>query len=198
MAREIISTTKAPAALGPYSQAVKVGDTVYISGQIPLVPETMEVAEGEFEDHARLVFNHLKSIAEEAGGSMNDFTKVNKNIPPAIAVKIRQVTPVVEASFKRALKGNVKIAFGTDSGVSKHGTNAREFQLMVKYGMDENAAIKSATITASEVLGMSSKIGTIEKGKIADIISVGANPLEDISSLNNVLFVMKEGKIYKD
>ena len=133
-----------------------------------------------------------------AGVSVSEELKVNKNIPPAIAVKIRQVTPVVEASFKRALKGNVKIAFGTDSGVSKHGTNAREFQLMVKYGMDENAAIKSATITASEVLGMSSKIGTIEKGKIADIISVGANPLEDISSLNNVLFVMKEGKIYKD
>jgi len=77
MAREIISTDKAPAALGPYSQAVKVGDTVYISGQIPLVPETMEVVEGDFADNARLVFNHLKSIAEEAGGSMNDFTKVN-------------------------------------------------------------------------------------------------------------------------
>ncbi|MCL4108249.1 UNVERIFIED_CONTAM: hypothetical protein GTU68_065277 [Idotea baltica] len=77
MAREIISTSKAPAALGPYSQAVKVDNTVYISGQIPLVPETMEVVEGDFETHARLVFSHLKSIAEEAGGNMNDFTKVN-------------------------------------------------------------------------------------------------------------------------
>jgi len=77
MAREIISTSKAPAALGPYSQAVKVDNTVYISGQIPLVPETMEVVDGKFDVHARLVFNHLKSIAKEAGGSMNDFTKVN-------------------------------------------------------------------------------------------------------------------------
>ena len=77
MAREIISTSKAPAALGPYSQAVKVDNTVYISGQIPLVPETMEVVEGDFETNARLVFTHLQSIAEEAGGSMNDFTKVN-------------------------------------------------------------------------------------------------------------------------
>ena len=77
MTREIISTNKAPAALGPYSQAVKVDNTVYISGQIPLVPETMEVVEGEFDVHARLVFSHLKSIAEEAGGSLNDCTKVN-------------------------------------------------------------------------------------------------------------------------
>ena len=77
MVREIISTSKAPAALGPYSQAVKVDNTVYISGQIPLVPETMEIAEGDFADHARLVFTHLKSIAEAAGGSVNDFTKVN-------------------------------------------------------------------------------------------------------------------------
>ena len=77
MAREIISTTKAPAALGPYSQAVKVDNTVYISGQIPLIPETMEVVDGAFDVHARLVFNHLKSIAEAAGGSMKDFTKVN-------------------------------------------------------------------------------------------------------------------------
>jgi len=133
-----------------------------------------------------------------AGVSVTEELAVNKNIPPAIADKIRRVGPVVEASFKRALKGNVKIAFGTDSGVSKHGSNAREFGLMVKYGMDENDAIKSATITASEVLGMSTKIGSIETGKIADIISVDANPLENITTLLNVLFVMKEGKVYKD
>ena len=77
MAREIISTSKAPAALGPYSQAVKVDNTVYISGQIPLVPETMEVVEGGFDVNARLVFTHLQSIAEAAGGNMNDITKVN-------------------------------------------------------------------------------------------------------------------------
>lgn len=133
-----------------------------------------------------------------AGVSVTEELEVNKNIPPAIADKIRQVGPVVEASFKRALLGNVKIAFGTDSGVSKHGTNAREFEIMVKYGMDENEALKSATITASEVLGLSNKIGTIETGKIADIISVKGNPLEDISVLKDVLFVMKEGIVYKN
>ena len=77
MKREIISTKAAPAALGPYSQAVKTGNTVYISGQIPLVPETMEIVEGAFDVHARLVFTHLKSITEAAGGSMNDISKVN-------------------------------------------------------------------------------------------------------------------------
>ncbi|WP_418603471.1 amidohydrolase family protein [Hwangdonia sp.] len=132
-----------------------------------------------------------------AGVSVSEELKVNKNIPPAIADKIRQVGPVVEASFKRALKGNVKIAFGTDSGVSVHGTNAREFELMVKYGMDENEAIKSATITASELLGMSDKLGTISSGKIADIIAVDENPLTNISTLMHVTFVMKDGKVFK-
>lgn len=132
-----------------------------------------------------------------AGVSVSEELKVNKNIPPAIADKIRQVGPVVKASFKRALKGNVKIAFGTDSGVSVHGTNAREFELMVKYGMDENEAIKSATITASELLGMSDKLGTISSGKIADIIAVDENPLTNISTLLHVTFVMKDGKVFK-
>ena len=77
MSREIISTTKAPAALGPYSQAVRVDNTVYISGQIPLIPETMEIIQGDFDNHARLVFNHLKSIAEQAGGDLNAIVKVN-------------------------------------------------------------------------------------------------------------------------
>ena len=132
-----------------------------------------------------------------AGVSVKEELATNDKIPPAIAAKIRQVAPVVEASFKRALQGGVKIAFGTDSGVSKHGLNAREFELMVAYGMDENEAIKSATVTASEVLGMDNKLGTIEAGKTADIIAVNGNPLVNISILRDVSFVMKEGKVYK-
>lgn len=75
--REIISTDKAPQAIGTYSQAVKVDNTVYISGQIPLVAETMEVVEGEFSEHIRQVFNNLSAIAEAAGGTINDCAKVN-------------------------------------------------------------------------------------------------------------------------
>lgn len=75
--REIISTNKAPQAIGTYSQAVKVDNTVYISGQIPLVPETMEVVDGDFSEHIRQVFNNMSAIAEAAGGNINDCAKVN-------------------------------------------------------------------------------------------------------------------------
>ncbi|MAN58892.1 MAG: Xaa-Pro dipeptidase [Flavobacteriaceae bacterium] len=132
-----------------------------------------------------------------AGVSVTEELETNDNIPPAIAGKIRQVGPVVEASFKRALKGGVNIAFGTDSGVSKHGTNAREFELMVNYGMDENEAIRSATLHAAELLGMKDSLGSLEKGKWADLVAVDGNPLQDISELRNIQFVMKEGTIYK-
>lgn len=133
-----------------------------------------------------------------AGVWLSEEMEVNDNIPPAILEKIKQVIPVVEESFKRALKGNVNIAFGTDSGVSKHGVNAREFVLMVKYGMDNEEAIKSATVNAAELLDMYDKIGSIESGKIADIIAVDGDPLTDISILLNVAFVMKSGVIFKN
>ena len=133
-----------------------------------------------------------------AGVHLSEELDINPNIPPAIVAKIKQVVPVVEASFKRALKGGVKIAFGTDSGVSKHGTNAREFELMVKYGMDPEEAIKSATLHAADLLDMSAQIGSIEKGKSADVIAVDTNPLQDISSLKQVSFVMKGGKVFKE
>lgn len=77
MTREIISTDKAPQAIGTYSQAVKVDNTVYISGQIPLVPETMEVIEGDFAEHVRRVFQNISAITEAAGGNINDCVKLN-------------------------------------------------------------------------------------------------------------------------
>ena len=77
MTREVISTDKAPQAIGTYSQAVKIDNTVYISGQIPLVPETMEMVDGEFAEHVRQVFKNLAAITEAAGGNINDCAKVN-------------------------------------------------------------------------------------------------------------------------
>lgn len=77
MAREIISTDKAPQAIGTYSQAVKVGDTVYLSGQIPLVPETMEMIEGDIELQIRRVFDNLRAVAHAAGGDLKDIAKLN-------------------------------------------------------------------------------------------------------------------------
>ncbi|XP_014680245.1 PREDICTED: rutC family protein in vnfA 5'region-like, partial [Priapulus caudatus] len=77
MSREIISTDKAPQAIGPYSQAVKVGSIVYLSGQIPLVPETMQLVEGDIAEQTRQIFRNLAAVAEAAGGTLNDFAKVN-------------------------------------------------------------------------------------------------------------------------
>lgn len=160
------------------------------------------IEHGSFlDDESVILFNKTDAYLVPtllAGVHMSEEMEVNKNIPPAIVTKIKQVVPAVEASFKRALKGNVNIAFGTDSGVSKHGTNAREFELMVNYGMNNEEAIKTATINASELLGMSNQIGTIEAGKSADIIAVEGDPLSDITILKNVQFVMKEGKVYKN
>ena len=132
-----------------------------------------------------------------AGVHMSEEMEVNDQIPPAIVAKIKQVVPAVEASFKRALKGNVNIAFGTDSGVSKHGTNAREFQLMVKYGMKPEEAIKAATVNAAQLLDMYDRIGSLKEGKLADIVAVDGDPLKDINSLMDVDFVMKNGTVYK-
>jgi imidazolonepropionase-like amidohydrolase len=132
-----------------------------------------------------------------AGVSVIEGLSSNNTMPPAIVEKARNVAPIVEASFKRALKGNVNIAFGTDCGVGKHGDNAREFQLMVKYGMKNEAALKSSTVNAADLLGMYDKIGSLEVGKYADIIAVEGNPLLDINAMFDVRFVMKEGDIIK-
>jgi len=101
-------------------------------------------------------------------------------------------------SFEKAHKAGVNIAYGTDSGISPHGTNAEEAVLMVDAGMSEMDVIISATINAADLIDMSDSIGTIEAGKFADIIAVDASPLANIDELLDVDFVMKSGKIYKD
>jgi imidazolonepropionase-like amidohydrolase len=99
--------------------------------------------------------------------------------------------------FQKAMKMGIKITFGTDVGAFEHGTSEREFERMVEYGMTPLNAIRSATIRGSQLLRMEKQIGTIEPGKYADIIAVKGNPLEDISALKNVVFVMKAGKVEK-
>ena len=117
--------------------------------------------------------------------------------PQIIVPKALEIGPRLLNTFTTAYKFGIKIAFGTDSGVSYHGENAKEFLYMVKGGMSEMEAIRSATVVASELLGIDDKLGTIESGKIADIIAVTGNPVKDITSLQSVVFVMKEGVIYK-
>ena len=117
-------------------------------------------------------------------------------LPPQRA-KARQVGPLMFEMARRAHEGGVKIAFGTDSGVSKHGDNAREFQLLVDAGMTEMEAIITATVNGADNLGMSDKLGTIETGKYGDIVAVEGDPLTSIDELLDIDFVMKEGVAYK-
>ncbi len=117
---------------------------------------------------------------------------------PAIREKAIRVGNDMAGNFEKAHKAGVKIAYGTDSGISPHGTNAEEAVLMVEAGMAEMDVIVSATINAADLIDMSDSIGTIEAGKLADIIAVSGSPLDDIEELLDVDFVMKDGKIYKD
>jgi imidazolonepropionase-like amidohydrolase len=98
-------------------------------------------------------------------------------------------------AFERAMKAGVKIAFGTDAGAIPHGANAGEFDLMVDYGMKPAEAIRSATTIAAELMSLVDRVGTIEEGKLADIIAVSGNPVEDIQVLHDVRFVMKDGAV---
>jgi imidazolonepropionase-like amidohydrolase len=118
-------------------------------------------------------------------------------LPAASRSKAAEVGPRMLAMLSRAHKGGVRIAFGTDTGVSRHGENAREFALMVEAGFTPEEAIRAATVIGSEHVEMSRDIGTLVPGKYADIIAVTDNPLEDISALMRVDFVMKGGQIYK-
>jgi imidazolonepropionase-like amidohydrolase len=98
--------------------------------------------------------------------------------------------------FQKAIRMGVKIVFGTDVGAFEHGTNAREFELMVEYGMKPIEAVRAATVRAAELLRMEKQLGAVEPGKYADIIAVEGNPLEDIRALRRVTFVMKAGQVY--
>ena len=115
------------------------------------------------------------------------------NIPDPPSVRLRNEW----RAFERAHEAGVKIAFGTDAGTFKHGTNAKEFEYMVEFGMSEMDAIKAATVMTAELFGITEDAGTLEPGKLADLIAVTDNPLDNISALKAVDFVMKSGRVAK-
>ena len=124
--------------------------------------------------------------------------KANPNAyPPEVLAKVKWRIEVTGKSLEKAYPAGVQIAFGTDAGVSKHGRNADEFELMVKHGMPASAAIAAATTGAAHLLGVDKEVGSLEAGKAADIIAVSGNPLADITVLKNVRFVMKGGSVFK-
>lgn len=127
---------------------------------------------------------------EWTGGKADKF-------PPAIAAKAKAALAARSDMFRNALKAGVKIAFGTDSAVSPHGMNGREFALMTGLGMSPGAALRSATSVAAQLLGVDDRSGTIAAGKLADLIAVPGNPLDDIHQTEHVSFVMKDGVVVK-
>ncbi len=132
-----------------------------------------------------------------AGETVANASENSTFLPEAVREKALRVGRDMKGNFARAQAAGVKVAFGTDSGVSFHGENAREAVLMSEAGMSNEAILVSATINAADLLDMSDAIGTIEAGKFADIIATDGNALEDIRELLDVDFVMKSGKVYK-
>jgi imidazolonepropionase-like amidohydrolase len=120
------------------------------------------------------------------------------HVPPEMIAKGRQVMPAARKNVAHAFASGVKVAFGTDAAVYPHGLNAHEFNVMVKLGLTPLQSIQSATINAADLLGWSDKMGAVESGKWADIIAVDGDPLQDVTTLERVKFVMKGGEVVKN
>ena len=132
-----------------------------------------------------------------AGKSVTDSAKIPNYYPPVVAKKAVEIGPKIQSTLGRAYKAGVKIAFGTDAGVYRHGMNWLEFGYMIEAGMKPMDAIKAATISAAELLGMKDQVGSIEVGKFADLVAVDGDPLKDPKVFGKVVFVMKNGDVYK-
>jgi len=117
--------------------------------------------------------------------------------PEIVRPKAATIGPLIQATFGKAYKAGVKILFGTDTGVSAHGDNAREFVLMVEAGMPAMAAIQSATSVPAKFLGIDDRLGSVQVGKIADLVAVSGDPLADITAMQRLHFVMKDGVVHR-
>jgi len=157
-------------------------------------------------EHATLIDDEGIALAKQHGTYLDmdiydeeciqDTGKQNKT-PADFLEHDRDLGEIQRRNFTKAVRAGVKMSFGTDAGVCPHGVNARQFAFMVKYGMTPLQAIQSATVSAADLLGKSDVLGSLQPGKYADLIAVSGNPLEEVRSLENVKFVMKEGRIYK-
>jgi imidazolonepropionase-like amidohydrolase len=132
-----------------------------------------------------------------AGKTVAEMATIPGHFHPTVQAKAERIGPLIQDMFKRAYAAGVKTAFGTDSGVSNHGENAREFVYMTEAGMPAIEAILSATRGSADLIGAADRIGSIQAGRFADVIAVAGNPLTDISELRRVTFVMKGGTVYK-
>ena len=158
-------------------------------------------------EHGTMMTEEVMGLMKERGTyyvptlSAGKYTEEKAKVPgfyhPMVAMKALAISPLMTETFGKANRFGVKIAFGTDAGVFPHGDNAKEFQYLVEAGMSPMKAIQSATIEAAKLGEVDKDLGSIEPGKLADIIAVDADPLEDIKTLQQVRFVMKDGVIVK-
>ena len=133
-----------------------------------------------------------------AGKAVAENAKIDGFYPEIIVPKALEIGPKIQSTFAKAYKRGVNIAFGTDAGVFPHGQNAKEFGYMVEVGMPPIEAIQSATLINAKVLGLANELGQIKPNFIADIVATDSNPLEDITAMERISFVMKDGIIYKN
>ncbi|MEP5568946.1 MAG: amidohydrolase family protein [Halioglobus sp.] len=132
-----------------------------------------------------------------AGNWVEKKAQIDGFFPEIVRPKAAAIGPLIKENFAVAYKAGVPIAFGTDSGVSAHGDNAMEFQLMVEAGMPVLEAIRSATVSAAKLTRTDDRLGRVKSGYLADIVAVPDDPREDVSTMTRVSFVMKDGKIFK-
>ena len=132
-----------------------------------------------------------------AGDTVSQQAETADWMPAPVRAKARTVGPLMVDALRRAHQGGVRIAFGTDSAVSKHGENAREFALMVKAGLTPLDAIRAATVWGAAHIGLEGEIGSLAAGKAADIVAVRGDPLADVKALETVDFVMKGGAVVR-
>jgi imidazolonepropionase-like amidohydrolase len=132
-----------------------------------------------------------------AGKTVAELALKPGHFHPTVQEKAARIGPLIQDMFRRAYAAGVKVAFGTDSGVSTHGENAREFGYMVEAGMPAIEAILAATRNAADLIGAADRIGSIQAGRFADVVAVAGNPLTDITEMRRVTFVMKGGKVFK-
>lgn len=152
-------------------------------------------------EHGTLMDDEGRALMKQYGTYLVPTLEVREciggNYPPEFVDKANKILTAQLENFRKAVKAGVKIAFGTDIGVCPFGRNGREFRYMVDNGMTPLQAIQSATMGAADLLGISDQIGSLRPGKLADLIAVRGDPLSDVSLLEDVRFVMKQGQIFK-
>ena len=157
------------------------------------------IEHGSYIDDAAIAMMKKKGTYLVPTAYLVDWGRVNMKLPVFYAKKFEDVGVAMKANHKHAIQSGVKVALGTDAAVYPHGLNAHEVEVYVKdYGMTPLAALQAGTVNAADLMGWTDKVGSLEKGKWADVIAVEGDPLADVTTLQHVRFVMKGGVIYKD